>query len=607
MPVSIASLCARHANDAGRLMDILYDVQNDFCCIDESAVDEIARAVGISRADVVQTVSFYHFFSQQPRGRYTVYLNNSAVAFMKGRKEVADAFEREVGCRFGEVTADGLIGLFSTADIGMNDQEPAALINGEVFTELTPGKVKTLVAGMRAGKPLKDMIALFGYGDGANASEAIRSMVKNNIRKKGKVIFGEYEAGAAIKKCVAMQPSEVIQIIKTSSLRGRGGAGFPTGLKWEFTAKAKGKRRWIICNADEGEPGTFKDRVILTECSRMVFDGMVAAGYSIGAAGGVMYLRGEYHYLKNHLERVLDAMRAQGMLGENIAGRKGFSFDIRIQMGAGAYVCGEESALIESAEGRRGEPRNRPPFPAERGFLYEPTAVNNVETFAAAAQIIDKGAEWFRAMGTDQSAGTKVLSISGDCASPGVYEVEWGLTVADALVMAGAAPETTLAVQVGGPSGTCVGGRDFGKKIGFEDLATGGSVISIGKGRNLLEIVHNFMEFFTDESCGSCVPCRAGTWILRNKIRRIMEGAGTESDLKVMCELGAVMKTLNKCGLGQTAANPVVTTINNLKEEYLKVIHPDGDFDPGFDLAAAVARSCAYVGRKPAAAHTGNA
>lgn len=593
MGTDLKSVLQKYDNDPTRLMDILGDVQSGSRCISDAMVQGIADGVGLSRVDVEQTISFYHFFSKKLRGTYTVYLNNSAVAEMMGRAEVAAAFEGAAGCSFGGVSPEGTIGLFATADIGMNDQEPAALINGVVFPALTPQKARDLVAKMKAGKPVSSMVS--DLGDGVNAK--IGSMVNNNLRVAGDVHFAEYAVGSAMGKCVTMTPVEVIAEIKKSNLRGRGGAGFPTGMKWEFCAKAQGDEKFVLCNADEGEPGTFKDRVLLTERAAMVFEGMAMAGYAIGSSQGIMYLRGEYAYLLKHLNAVLDDMREKKVLGKSIAGKSGFDFDIRVQLGAGAYVCGEESALIESAEGKRGEPRNRPPFPVEKGYLNKPTTVNNVETFSAATRILVKGANWFNAMGTDKSAGTKVLSISGDCRKPGVYEVAWGLTVNDMLKMAEA--DSPQAVQVGGPSGTCVGPKDFDKKIGFEQFATGGSIIIVGKQRNLLQLVHNFMEFFTSESCGSCVPCRAGTWIMRNKIKRIMEGAGTRGDLKLLLELGAVMKTSNKCGLGQTAANPVVTTITSLPDVYEKAVSAEGEYIPGFDMAAAVAESCSYVGRTP--------
>jgi [NiFe] hydrogenase diaphorase moiety large subunit len=260
----------------------------------------------------------------------------------------------------------------------MNDQEPSAIINGVVFTKLTKTKVKEIVAAMKAGRDMRKLVKK--TGDGANQSKLVRAMVVNNIRKKGPVLFAPFTSGTAIRRAVTWTPEDVIAEIKRSNLLGRGGAGFPTGLKWEFCAREKGERRYIVCNADEGEPGTFKDRVILTELPHLLFEGMAVAGYATGAREGILYLRAEYAYLKAHLESVLAAVRRKKILGRNIAGKKGFAFDIAVKMGAGAYICGEESALLESAEAKRGEPRDRPPFPVQVGYRGFPTVVNNVET-----------------------------------------------------------------------------------------------------------------------------------------------------------------------------------------------------------------------------------
>jgi [NiFe] hydrogenase diaphorase moiety large subunit len=354
----------------------------------------------------------------------------------------------------------------------------------------------------------------------------------------------------------------------------------------------------LICNADEGEPGTFKERVILTEMPKMLFEGMVVAGYSIGAELGVIYLRYEYTYLKEYLEHKLQEMREGNLLGKNIAGKQGFNFDIRIQMGAGAYICGEESALIESMEGKRGEPRNRPPFPVQKGFMDQPTVVNNVETLCTVVKIMINGALWYKAMGTKESAGTKLLSVSGDCKQPGIYEVEWGTTVRELLEMVGGT--SVQAVQVGGPSGVCVNPMQFYRPICYEDLASGGSMIVIGKNRNLLrDVVLNFIDFFIEESCSSCVPCRSLTVILKNKLLKILDGYGANKDIDELLQWSKYMKNVNRCGLGQTAANPIISTIENFRHLYEDLIVSTEDFVSTFDMEKSVADSCEYVGRIP--------
>jgi len=287
---------------------------------------------------------------------------------------------------------------------------------------------------------------------------------------------------------------EILNEVKASKLRGRGGAGFSTGSKWEFCRVAPGEQHYVVCNADEGEPGTFKDRVLLNSYADMVFEGMALCARVIGAKKGFLYLRGEYRYLLEHLQAVLHRRRQQTLLGNNILGEAGFDFDIEIHLGAGAYICGEESALIESLEGKRGTPRNRPPFPVTCGYLNQPTVVNNVETFAATSLIGLNGGAWYANIGTETSSGTKILSVSGDCERPGLYEYPFGVTVAQVLEDCGA--RDTQAVQVSGPSGICISANEFTRCIGFEDIPTAGAFMVFDQSRDMFEVARNFIHFF---------------------------------------------------------------------------------------------------------------
>lgn len=596
MKRKIKNLLKKYGRDRTRLMDILLEIQEMENYIPDQAVEILADQLGMSTVNVEQTVSFYHFFSEEPVGKYAVYLNNSVVANLNGRAEVAEAFEKEVGIPFNSVSEDGLIGLWDTADIGMNDQEPAAIINGTVFPKLTPARVKSIVEGMKKEKSVQELVEAIGAE--LHGPDQLKSMVKTNLLKEGPVLFSEYEVGQALRQAVGQSPEEIVEEVKESNLRGRGGAGFPAGLKWEFCRKSGGEEVYLICNADEGEPGTFKERVILTKLPKLLFEGMAIAGYAVDAKQGVLYLRYEYRYMKEYLEQVLQEMREQNLLGENVAGKPGFDFDIRIQLGAGAYVCGEETGLIESMEGKRGEPRNRPPFPVEKGYLDQPSVVNNVETLCNVVKIILNGAEWYKSMGTKESAGTKLLSISGDCEKPGVYEVEWGMTLHEMLKMVGAGE--VQAVQVGGPSGTCVDPAQFTRTIAFEDLATGGSMVVFGKQRDLLhEFVIPSMDFFIEESCGSCGPCRSLTVVLRDHLLKIIDGHGAKNDIDNLLAWSRFEKAANRCGLGQTAANPMITTIENFRSLYEAYIETDEEYVSSFDMEKAVAESCEVVGRVP--------
>ncbi len=592
---TVHSAINKYNQDKTRLMDILIEIQDNENHISDDAVSIISEKLGLSIVDVEQTISFYHFLSKESLGKYTIYLNNSVVSNMMGRQIVAETFENEAGCKFGEITEDGTIGLFDTACIGMSDQEPAALINGNVFIHLTPFRVKEIVRDMRAGKDVKKMHTSY-LGGGQNKSEYLNSVIRNNIMRIGPVLSDDYDHGIIIKeKLPQLTPEQVIEEVKSSNIRGRGGAGFPTGLKWEFCRKAKGDKKYILCNADEGEPGTFKDRVILTERPKLLFEGMVIAGYSIGATEGILYLRYEYKYLKNYLENILKEAREKNLLGKDIGGIKGFNFEIRIQLGAGAYICGEESALIESAEGKRGEPRDRPPFPVEKGYNDCPTVVNNVETLCSVVKIMQNGGEWYSSLGTPVSTGTKVLSISGDCRYPGIYEVEWGLSINEILDMVGAT--NVQAVQVGGPSGSLVGPEEFDRILCYSDLATGGSLVIFNNKRDLLkDVVLNFTEFFIEESCGSCVPCRAMTPLFKQKLEKILSGDGVVSDLEDLQNWGKLMK-INRCGLGHTAANPILTSLKNFRYLYEGKLEKGKEYETGFNLEQAVSESCEATSR----------
>ena len=592
----VKDTCAASGSDRTRMMDIVRAVQEEFGCVSGDAIECIAAELSVHRVEVESVVSFYAFLSQQPKGKVIIRLCDDVIDELQGAGTVAEALSDELGIAFGETTPDGKIGLEYTPCIGMCDQAPAALVNDVVVTDLDGEKARRLVRSIRQQDGTDGLV--HRLGDGNNAHDLVASMVDNNIRERGDVVFAPFESGPALAKALAMTPAEVIRDVKTSRLRGRGGAGFPTGMKWDFTRQAAGDRRFVICNADEGEPGTFKDRVILTECADLLFEGMAIAGYAIGADTGILYLRGEYAYLRAFLEHCLRARREKGLLGNSVGGKDGFDFDIRIQMGAGAYVCGEETALISSCEGERGDPKNRPPFPAQKGYLASPTTVNNVETFCCVARILDRGPGWFAQIGTKGSAGTKLLSVSGDCARPGVYEVPFGITLRDFLNIAGA--EDAIAVQIGGPSGQMVAAASYDRAICYDDLATGGSVMVFGPGRNVLEIAYKFMEFFVDESCGYCTPCRVGNVLLKQKLGDTIRGQADAADLDYLEQLGRTVKLTSRCGLGQTSPNPVLTTLEAFRPAYEAALKPrkDGDtFRASFDIREALNESRDLIGR----------
>ena len=577
------------------MMDILRKVQRQFGCVDDDAIDTVAKCVDVPRVDVESTVSFYAFLSKNQKGTFVIRLCNDIIDRMNGADIVADAFESELGISFGESTSDGMFTLEYTPCIGMSDQAPAALINDEIVTYLSTDRAREIVRTLKDTKDVKKLVSRLG--DGGNAHRLVKSMVHNNIRRKDAVIFADYAKDSGLKKSLAMSPVEVINEVKTARLRGRGGAGFPAGMKWEFARAAEDPEKYILCNADEGEPGTFKDRVLLTDYADRMFEGMTIAGYAIGAQIGIVYLRAEYAYLYDLLGDILDTRRKAGLLGKGVCGKAGFEFDIRLQLGAGAYVCGEETALISSCEGTRGDPKNRPPFPAQSGYLGHPTCVNNVETFCAIPPVMDKGAGWFAVMGSKGSAGTKLLSVSGDCQSPGVYEYPFGVKLSQLLSDVGA--DDAVAVQIGGPSGQMVCKDDYERTICYDDLATGGSIMIFGSSRNILEVVDYFMDFFIEESCGYCTPCRVGNVLLKKILDKVMDGEGDPTDLTLLEQLGNTVKTASRCGFGQTSPNPILTSLANFRGQYESLIKTTEDgMQPAFSLDRALEESEAIAGRK---------
>jgi [NiFe] hydrogenase diaphorase moiety large subunit len=561
------------------LLMILREVQAQYCYIPEQSIPVIADFLAIPRTQVSAVIEFYSFLSATQRGRYDIWLSDSITDVMLGKPALADYLCRQLNTPLGTVRADGLVSIANTSCTGLCDQGPAALVNGYAIAHLTEQRIDLIVAAIEQNLPV-------------TAWDADLLAVVDNIEKAGLLLESKLAHGAALAAAKQRGLDETLAELKLSHLRGRGGAGFATAMKWQFCRASEADQRYVVCNADEGEPGTFKDRVLLNSYAHDVIEGMTLCGAIIGSTQGFIYLRAEYLYLYDKLKAVLAERRLAGLLGG--------SFDVEIRLGLGAYICGEESALIESLEGKMGIPRNRPPFPVVSGYLNKPTVVNNVETFVAAAHIALHGGAWFAAHGTEQSKGTKILSISGDCKKAGIYEYPFGTTIAQILKDCGA--EDVLGVQVGGPSGTFISNKEFNRVLGFEDLATGGSFIVFNNSRSIFDIVQNFTHFFAHESCGFCTPCRVGTSLLKNQYDKICTGHGSTGDVRELQEIATLIKATSHCGLGQTAAQPILTTLERYPELYnnkLKQI----SFEPGFDLDGALEIARQLSGRTDSNAH----
>ncbi len=553
-------------------------------------MQQAASEFNVPLSQVAAVVAFYSFFSTQPRGRFNILFSNcTSCGYLYGEQNLLQMLCEQLQVTPGRTRADGLVSIGETSCIGMCDQGAALLVNGFPVTGLNTARLVQIAQLVTDGIPIQQWPAAWFEIFGC-------------VHRRDLLLTEHLTPGAALQQAFQRGASETLAVIQQSGLRGRGGAGFDTGKKWQLCRAAPGSARYVVCNADEGEPGTFKDRLLLHDYADTLFEGMALCAFVIGAQKGFVYLRGEYRYLLPHLQARLDQHREQRLLGKNILGQANFDFDIGIVIGAGAYICGEESALIESLEGKPGIPRIRPPFPVTHGYLGQPTVVNNVETFIAAAHIAARGSAWFKAAGTPSSAGSKVLSVSGDCGKPGIYEHPFGVTIQQVLNDCGAV--NVQAVQVGGPAGTLLSPREFGRAIAFDDVSTGGSFLIFGPQRDLLAIHHNFAHFFAHESCGFCTPCRVGTQLLKNTLDNISQGRGAAADIDELQHLGHIVQHQSHCGLGHTAANHVLDGLRKFPHIFSQRLQPH--FTTRFDLDQALASARQATHRDDAATHLDN-
>lgn len=578
---------ARHAHDPVRLVDMLRDVQAGIGWIPPAALMGLAEGLALPFAAVEATASFYSFFRLRPSGARHILFSDNITDRMAGSEALLRRMLHGFGARPDEPAAGGRVSVGRTSCTGMCDQGPAILVDGRAVTRMDEGRVDAIVDLVKRDVPTDAWPAEFFHVD-------------DNTRRAGALLAGTAPTGAGVDAAIARGREGMLAEVGASHLRGRGGAGFTTATKWTLAREAAGDRKVVVCNADEGEPGTFKDRVLLSAHAGKVFEGMAIAAWCTGARDGFLYLRGEYLHLRQPLEDKLADMRRAGLLGASIRGVAGFDFDVEIRLGAGAYVCGEETALLESLEGKPGRPRIRPPFPVTHGYLGRPTVVNNVETLARVVEIARHGGAAFAGTGTPQSAGTKLLSVSGDCRRPGVYEYSFGTPIAEILADCGA--ETAIAVQIGGASGQLLSGEDLKRRIAFEDVPTAGAFMVFGPGRDLFAMAEAFSHFFAHESCGFCTPCRVGTQLVKRLVDKVAAGRGTRADLDEIRSLEALMARTSHCGLGQTAATAIVQSIDKFPGDWERRVAGRTD-GPAFDLDAALGTARRLAGRDDPGAH----
>jgi [NiFe] hydrogenase diaphorase moiety large subunit len=591
----ISSVLARHAARPDRLVQILREVQAETHWLARPVLAAIAAGLGCTLGHVEAVAGFYRFFHLKPVGKLHLLWSDAPSDRQLGSRALAHELCRLLWLEPGRVSEDGRVSVGFASCTGWPDQGPAVLVNQHhVLTRMDRARVVQLAELIRNDVPLAQWPAEW-------------FQLEPQIRQRGVLLTDAQTApdttGSALRAAIVRGPAGVLAEIKAAKLRGRGGAGFSTATKWQLAAAAPlppGGTRVVVCNADEGEPGTFKDRVLLMTEPDALLDGMSAAALALGATQGYIYLRGEYRVLQGDLEAVLARRRAAGLLGKDILGQAGFDFDVEIHLGAGAYVCGEESALLESLEGKRGTPRIRPPFPVEQGYMGQPTAVNNVETFVAAAHIVQRGGAWWAGLGTAESSGSKLHSVAGDCARPGVYEFPFGVTIREILDACGA--ERTQAVQVGGPSGLCLAAHEFERRIGFEDVPTAGAFTIFDDTRDMFQVARGYAHFFAHESCGLCTPCRVGTELVLRRMDKLAAGRGSVPDADELAELEALLHGATHCGLGATATNPLRDTLLHFRPAYDRRVAGQ-TFGPAFSLDAELAPARRATGRDDAHAH----
>ena len=575
--IKINEITKYYENKPENLIQILRDIHKKQTYISTEQLQEIAQDLKIPLSKVYSAITFYTLLSPKPRGNYIIRVCTSTPCHMEGSQDLLDYLKQKLKINDGETTTDALFTLETTSCLGLCAFAPAMMINNKIYGNLTKEKIDQIISDYQKGKGKEsDYLKV-------NILDKGEEVILKNCGVIDPESIEEYKAkggyDALSKAITKMTPTKVIEEVKNSKLLGRGGAAFPTGLKWEFTFRAQEKPKYIICNADEGEPGTFKDRLLLEGDPFRIIEAMAIAGYAVGAEYGYIYIRGEYEISIRRIEKAINKAQENNLLGKNILGLN-FSFDIKVREGAGAYICGDETALMESIEGKRGIPRLKPPYPPTSGLWGKPTVINNVETLANIPDIILNGADWYNKIGFAESTGTKIFTILGDIKNPGAVEIPLGTNLKKVIykIGGGVIGEKKLKmVQLGGPSGSTLTADMIDIALDYKILAQAGLTLGSGvvlvlnEDRCIVDAVKSMFRFFRHESCGKCTPCREGTKQIYNILNKISLGKGENGDLETLKLLGENMKDASFCPLGQSAPNSLLDTIKLFPEEYTKL------------------------------------
>jgi NADH-quinone oxidoreductase subunit F len=565
------------------LVPMLIYGQDEYGQISDELIAEIARRLDLNNVQVEETLAYYSMLHRKPWGKHHVQICTNVACMLKGGNELLERAKKRLEIGHKETTSDGIFSLEEVECIGACTGAPAMQVNYDFYENLTPIKFDRLIEELDAGKRPTPEPVISGALHPRDAAETVLISKRWGIPDSPKIdTYIKNDGYRAIEKALKeMTPESIIDEVKKSGLRGRGGAGFPTGMKWSFVPKDSPKARYLICNADESEPGTCKDRPLMEMDPHQLIEGMVIAGRAIGAHHGFIYIRGEYRYVLDIVDVALGEAYARGYLGKNILG-SGFDFDLITHTGAGAYECGEESALMESLEGKRGYPRIKPPFPAVVGLYGCPTIINNVETLSAVPAILLEGGETYAKRGTPKNGGTRLLCVAGHINKPGIYEIPLGMNMKKFIYeMAGGIPggRKLKAVIPGGSSCPLMTADEIDVPMDYDSVAKAGSMLGSGgmvvmdEDTCMVDMARRIMHFYAHESCGWCIPCREGTTWLRKTLERFHAGYGRVEDIDMMDELAKNMLGRTFCPLGDAAALPTISIVEKWRSEFEDHLH----------------------------------
>ena len=590
-------LIGRYPIKRSALIPMMLYAQDQFGFLGDEILEEIAKRLDLNLIQVEETLAYYSMLRRKPAGRYHIQVCTNISCMLRGGNELYQHVQKRLGIGNKEVSPSGTFSLEEVECMGACTGAPAVQVNYDFYENLDPDKIDALFEQLQAGKQPKPVPVISGSLHERLPAEVPVISKRFGIPNSPKIeVYLKNEGYQALEKALKqMTPDQIIDEVKKSNLRGRGGAGFPAGMKWSFVPKDTTKPKYILCNADESEPGTCKDRPLMEMDPHQLIEGMVIAGRAVGAHQGYIYIRGEYRYIIDIMDTAIAEAYAKKYLGKNIVG-SGFDFELVTHTGAGAYECGEESALMESLEGKRGYPRIRPPFPAVVGLYGCPTVINNVETLSTVPAIIRQGGEWYAALGTPKNGGTRLYSISGHVNRPGIYELPLGFPLRRLIeeVAGGVRDGKKLkAVIPGGSSCPLLSANEIDVAMDYDSVAKIGSMLGSGgtvimdEDTCMVDVARRIMHFYAHESCGWCIPCREGTAWLRKMLDRFHEGGGTESDIPLIEELSKNMLGRTFCPLGDAAALPTISIVKKWRNEFEDHLHGKCAYKPAEMIAGA--------------------